>query len=129
MLATKFEDYSIGERRKKNFTPVLGDGIFTTDGAAWEHSRSMLRPNFSRSQVGDLDTFETHVQHLINAIPRDGSTVDLQPLFFRLTVDSATEFLFGESTNCLAPGLETKSLDSFAEAYAASPSPINRPFS
>lgn len=77
----------------------------------------MLRPNFVRSQVGDLDTFETHVGHLIDAIPRDGSTVDLQDLFFRLTIDSATEFLFGESTNCLAPGLDTHSTSSFAEAF------------
>lgn len=35
-------------------------------------------------------------------IPRDGSTVDLQTLFFQLTLDSATEFLFGESINSLA---------------------------
>src|SRR5438045_7830702 len=61
----------------------------------------MVRPNFTRSQVADLDTFETHIQHLIQKLPRDGSTVDLQPLFFQLTFDSATEFLFGESVNIL----------------------------
>ena len=72
-------------------------GIFTTDGAAWAHSREMLRPNFTRSQVGDLPTFERHIQNLIHIIPRDRSTVDLSELFFRLTIDSATEFLFGES--------------------------------
>jgi len=49
--------------------------------------------------VADLDTFETHIQQLISKIPRDGSTVDLQTLFFRLTLDSATEFLFGESVH------------------------------
>jgi cytochrome P450 len=51
--------------------------------------------------VADLDTFETHINHLIAKIPRDGSTVDLQSLFFQLTLDSATEFLFGESVNSL----------------------------
>lgn len=51
--------------------------------------------------MADLDTFETHVNHLINKIPRDGSTVNLQTLFFQLTLDSATEFLFGESVNSL----------------------------
>jgi cytochrome P450 len=61
----------------------------------------MVRPNFTRSQVADLDTFETHIKHLIQKLPRDGSTVDLQPLFFQLTFDSATEFLFGESVNIL----------------------------
>jgi cytochrome P450 len=77
----------------------------------------MLRPNFVKSQVGDLATFEHHVEHLIQAIPRDGSTVDLQDLFFRLTIDSSTEFLFGESTNCLAPGVSTVSNSKFAEAF------------
>lgn len=43
--------------------------------------------------------FESHIKHLIAKIPRDGSTVDLQPLLFKLTLDSATEFLFGESVN------------------------------
>jgi cytochrome P450 len=52
--------------------------------------------------VADLETFETHIRKLITKIPRDGSTVDLQKLFFRLTLDSATEFLFGESVNSLS---------------------------
>jgi cytochrome P450 len=117
MLATKFSDWELGSRRKAAFIPILGHGIFTTDGTAWEHSRAMLRPNFVRSQVGDLPTFEKHVSHLIDAIPRDGSTVDLQELFFRLTIDSATEFLFGSSTLCLAPGTETHSTSQFADAF------------
>ena len=108
ILALNFKDYSLGDRRKTAVLPFLGPGIFATDGAAWHHSRELLRPNFTRSQVGDLTTFETHVNQLIKNLPRNGSTVDLQELFFQLTMDSATEFLFGESTNCLgndtAPG-------------------------
>ncbi len=46
---------------------------------------------------------EVHIGHLVQAIPKDGSTFNLQDLFFRLTIDSATEFLFGESTNSLVP--------------------------
>ena len=116
MLSLKFKDFGLGPQRKA-FLPLLGAGIFTTDGAAWQHSRELIRPNFVRSQVGDLDTFERHVNHLIQAIPRDGSTINLQDLFFRLTIDSATEFLFGESTNCLAPGTSTESSNAFAEAF------------
>lgn len=101
MLAVKFKDYCLGDRRTSAFIPFLGHGIFTTDGAAWQHSREMLRPNFAKSQVGDLTTFENHVSQLIKNLPRSGQTVDLQELFFQLTMDSATEFLFGESTNCL----------------------------
>ena len=112
-----FKHWGLGEIRKSAFIPLLGEGIFTTDGAAWHRSRELLRPNFVRNQVADLQTFEIHIDHLIQAIPRDGSTVDLQELFFRLTLDSATEFLFGESTNSLAPGTSKASNSGFADAF------------
>ena len=115
--ALDFKSWGLPGRRKTAFIELLGPGIFDTDGLAWQHSRDMLRPNFVRSQVGDLETFETHVNHLIQRIPSDGSTVDLQELFFRLTIDSATEFLFGESTNSLAPGVSSSSAQAFADAF------------
>ena len=43
------------------------------------------------------------MQNMLRALPSQASAqsdvVDLQPLFFRLTMDSASEFLFGQSTN------------------------------
>lgn len=91
----------------------LCSGIFTNDGADWAHSREMLRPNFVRSQVGDVKTFERHVAHLLSKLPKDGSTVNLADYFFRLTMDSATEFLFGESTDSLTRDSE----EGFAAAF------------
>jgi cytochrome P450 len=44
-----------------------------------------------------------HVDRLFAAFPKDGSAFDIQDYFFRLTLDTATEFLFGESTNSLSP--------------------------
>ncbi|ORY17101.1 putative cytochrome P450 alkane hydroxylase [Clohesyomyces aquaticus] len=99
VLSTNFKDYKLG--REDALGPLLGRGIFTSDGARWEHSRALLRPSFTRDQISDLDLLETHVSHLLALIPRDGATVDLQPLFFRLTIDSATHFLFGESVGSL----------------------------
>lgn len=112
-----FKNWGLPHRRAQFMGPLLGDGIFILNGARWHRSRELLRPNFARTQVADLQTFENHVKHLIHAIPRDGSTVDLQDLFFRLTMDSATELLFGESTNCLAPGTTTVSHQGFADAF------------
>ena len=87
ILALDFTSFSLGEIRK-GMVPLLGKGIFTTDGAAWQHSREMLRPMFVRSQLlEDLEMFERHAYHLIEAIPKDSSTVDLQELFFRFTLD------------------------------------------
>lgn len=66
-----------------------------------------------------MNTFEVHIKELISQIPRDGSTVDLQPLFFRLTLDSATEFLFGESANSmLAPQGSEQQIFASAFDYA-----------
>ncbi|KAK5138660.1 hypothetical protein LTR04_004310, partial [Oleoguttula sp. CCFEE 6159] len=103
VLAHQFNEFCLGETRRNNMAPLLGTGIFTADGKQWEHSRAMLRPSFSREQVSDLDLEERHVQNMMRALPvnADGWTAetDLQVLFFRLTLDSATEFLFGESTD------------------------------
>lgn len=86
MQALDFKKWALPTGRIRFFTPLLGVGIFTSNGASWQHSREMLRPNFVRAQVGDLDMLNVHVSHLIDAIPRDGSMIDLQSLFFRLTL-------------------------------------------
>jgi cytochrome P450 len=116
VLATQFKDFALGRIRKDAFFPLLGNGIFTNDGADWEHSRALVRPNFVRNQVADLRTFETHVSNLLRNIPKDKSTVDLQSLFFCLTLDSATEFLFGESVNSLSDA-HSESARTFAQAF------------
>lgn len=64
----------------------------------------MLRPQFAREQISDLDVEERHVQNMMRALPVDSKSrwtekLDLQVLFFRLTLDSATDFLFGESAD------------------------------
>lgn len=35
ILATQFNDFEIGQQRRGNFFPMLGNGIFTNDGKAW----------------------------------------------------------------------------------------------
>lgn len=64
----------------------------------------MMRAQFAREQISDLDLEERHVQNMMRATPVDPKSgwtkqIDLQTLFFRLTLDSATEFLFGESAD------------------------------
>lgn len=117
VLSTKFSDFGLGNLRTLTMEPVFGHGIFTSDGKAWERSRAMIRPNFTRQQVADLSMYEAHVQNLLTHVPRDGKTVDLQELFFKLTMDSATEFLFGKSTNTLVKGQEHPDSERFTDAF------------
>ncbi|PKX96022.1 cytochrome P450 [Aspergillus novofumigatus IBT 16806] len=114
ILSLKFNDYGLSHRLEP-FKPLLGEGIFDTDGAHWASSRALIRPSFTRDQVADLTALEDLMQDLFALLPRDGETVvDLQELFFRYTIDSATEFLFGESVGTLK---KTQSELGFAHAF------------
>lgn len=115
ILSTNFKDYGIGFRLEY-FGPLLGAGIFDTDGDHWAASRALVRPNFARDQVADLTSFESLIQDMFALLPRDGHTVvDLQELFFRYTIDSATDFLFGQSVGSLRMN---ESELGFAEAFS-----------
>ena len=103
IFATDFENFGVEPMRLFVFEPLIGRGIMTTDGAHWAHSRALLQPVLSRNQFANYSAFETHVARLIHLIPKDGSTVDLQPLFAKLALDSSSEFLFGESLGLLSP--------------------------
>lgn len=101
----------------------LGYGIFSVDGRRWEHSRALLRPQFVRAQVSELDLEERHLRNMLKALPvgPDGwtETTDLLPLNFRLTIDSASEFLFGESVNMQLASLTNDSDKSSSAEDAA----------
>lgn len=115
ILSTRFKDYSLGNRTTI-MGPLLGNGIFVNDGQEWSHSRALLRPNFVRDQVADLGMLETHLKSLLALVPKKNTTVDLQELFLRFTIDSATEFLFGHSLHTLTQGSERDR--EFGESFA-----------
>ncbi|KAF3986696.1 hypothetical protein FT663_04769 [Candidozyma haemuli var. vulneris] len=97
VLATQFNDFALALRHS-HFKPVLGDGVFTLDYSGWKHSRALLRPNFSREKVSHTQALEKHVQHLFRHVRKhQGNKFDLQEYFYRFTVDTSTEFLFGQS--------------------------------
>ncbi|KZF23725.1 cytochrome P450 [Xylona heveae TC161] len=104
ILGVKFKDFEIGEKRHRPIRYLIGNGIFTSDGPTWSHARAIMRPQFMREHISNLEATERHMQNLLKAIPADPTSgwcdeIDLQPLFFRLTMDNATEFLFGTSVD------------------------------
>ena len=46
VLASDFRNYSLSKERKQLLGPLLGDGIFTTDGEEWVLFFFSLRPWF-----------------------------------------------------------------------------------
>ncbi|KAM0142338.1 hypothetical protein ACHAO1_001207 [Botrytis cinerea] len=127
MLGTQFPDFDLGAQRHNNIKTFLGPGIFAQDGKDWERSRALMRPQFARANISDLEMEERHFQVLLEALPgieKDGWTgeIDVQPLLFRFTLDTATEFLLGQSVESQLAGIKTAlgitGEDQVADAFA-----------
>ncbi|EXJ57484.1 hypothetical protein A1O7_07832 [Cladophialophora yegresii CBS 114405] len=107
MFATQSQDFDIGLHREKCFKSLLGPGVMTNRQEKWKHSRRLIQSQFARDNVADLDLFQRHLNALLRRMPvsEDGWTakVDLSPLFYSFTLDTSTEFLFGQSVHTLSP--------------------------
>lgn len=68
-----------------------------------KHSRALVRPQFSKEQISDLDLAKRHTQELLEKVVpgADGWTdsMNLQPLFYNFALDTITEFLYGYSVH------------------------------
>lgn len=111
ILSGSFEDWNLGFR-EPSFHPLLGSGIFTQDGATWKQSRHLLRPHFALTRARTFERIQLCVDRLLASIPRDGSVVDLKPLFLHLTFQTTMFLLFGEDSN----NIDTPQSD-FASAF------------
>ena len=83
--------------RNKAMKAMIGEGIFTQDGPAWKHSRELLRRQFMRIQYQNLEGFREHVDNLVDAVGKSPGIVDLQPFFYRLTLNTTTAMILGQS--------------------------------
>ncbi|TFY82265.1 hypothetical protein EWM64_g1746 [Hericium alpestre] len=87
---------------------LLGVGVFNTDGEMWKFHRAMTRPFFTRERLSDFEKFDRHSQEAIRLLAdrlHEGHAVNFQDLISRLTLDTATEFLFGTDVRSLSGGL------------------------
>ncbi|KAG4433764.1 hypothetical protein IFR05_010763 [Cadophora sp. M221] len=115
-LSTQSHDFEVGTARHKVIMPLVGHSILTSDGKTWSQHRALLRPNFMKAELVNLDIFEKHFSNFVTCIPNDTSTFDLRGLLQKLTMDISTDFLLGCSTNSLLlHAYEEK--DDFAEAW------------
>lgn len=92
----------------------------------------MSRQFFTKDKISHFDNFDRHADLAISKLRdrlREGVAVDIQDLFCRFTMDSASEFLFGSDVQSLSAGLPYPSTfkaatdrrmhasDSFADAF------------
>ena len=80
IFGLKAKEWGIKPFKYEGMRPFCREGVLSIDGPAWEHSRTLLKPFFHKSIISDLTIFEQSVQQLLERIPKDGSTVDLESL-------------------------------------------------
>lgn len=84
ILSTQFDDYGKGPVFHKEWRDFLGDSIFVTDGDEWRNSRNLIRPQFIKTRVSDLEIFEKNLNILMGMMGGSGQEVDISELFYRL---------------------------------------------
>jgi len=91
----------------------------------------MTRPFFSKDRTGDFELFDRHADEVISKMKerfKEGVAVDVQDVLSRFTMDTATEFLFGQNvktlsgelpypSTCKKASLRTHPSDKFAFAF------------
>ena len=92
----------------------------------------MSRQFFTKDKISHFDNFDRHADLVLWKLRdrlREGVAVDAQDLFYRFTLDSASEFLFGSDVHSLSADLPYPSTvkastihrnhpsDSFADAF------------
>lgn len=75
------KDFGVEPMRLPGLGYFCGSGFITTDGDTWKHARKLLKPSFDMSNIRDLSTLRGEVNSLLEQVPKDGSTIDLQPSF------------------------------------------------
>lgn len=132
ILATDFEHFEKGPIFRDYMKSLLGTGVFNADGELWRFHRSMSRQFFTKDRISHFDNFDRHADLVLSKLKdrlREGVAVDVQDLFCRFTLDSASEFLFGSDVQSLSADLpypsttmgfttrESHPSDSFADAF------------
>ena len=113
---TLSSEFGLGIRRGQ-FRPLLGCGIFTQDGDPWKASRDLLRPQFVHTRNESFPIIQQIIERFVDSIvtAEEEVPIDLQPLFFELTMDTTMAVLFGRSIDGFSQ--ITVEAESFAKSF------------
>ena len=95
VLAARSKSFRKPAVVKRALSDILGENIFTSNGAAWKRSRQALQPAFNRRHV------ERYAQIMIDCSERElrgwkpGTVIDLEAAMIRVTMNIIVETMFG----------------------------------
>mmetsp|Transcript_24914 Transcript_24914/g.36752 ORF Transcript_24914/g.36752 Transcript_24914/m.36752 type:complete len:506 (+) Transcript_24914:53-1570(+) len=119
------DTYGKGPLFSEKFYGLLGDGIFSSDGAVWYKHRKTSSHlfNLNKFKSSVLDTFNDHCNILIDILSSSTGPIDIQDLFMKFTLESIGQIAFGQEL-----GTMTKKRVIFAEAFDYCQAQINESF-
>jgi hypothetical protein len=85
MSTSQWQEFVLEPIRVDNgvATPFTGKGVSTADGAFWHRSRDFIKPYFERQAFANLDRLQLTTDRMLDLIPTDGTTFDMQVLIRR----------------------------------------------
>mmetsp|Transcript_12968 Transcript_12968/g.14360 ORF Transcript_12968/g.14360 Transcript_12968/m.14360 type:complete len:506 (+) Transcript_12968:66-1583(+) len=121
VLKGKFGNYIKGPKFQYCFKELFGDGIFNVNGEEWKKQRKVASHLFKTREIRQmLDVFNKHAQqvmHIINKSASSGSSIDIQSLFARYTLDSIAEIAFGYELDSLNEQSQDTTKKEFASSF------------
>ena len=118
-IYTRFRDFGVEPERLPPMEYFCGRGFLTTDGEISQRSRKMMKPTFSKSNISDLRFLSLEIDQFIAKVPKNGETVDLQPLLFLPFLNIALRFLLGVDPHSKSHDGAPSSSEGFVEAFHA----------
>lgn len=94
VLAARSKSFRKPAVVKRALNDILGENIFTSNGAAWKRSRQALQPAFHRRHV------ERYAQIMLDCSERElrgwtpGGVIDLEAAMIRVTMNSIVKTMF-----------------------------------
>eukprot|EP00123_Amoebidium_parasiticum_P004168 comp15453_c0_seq1/m.12423 comp15453_c0_seq1/g.12423 ORF comp15453_c0_seq1/g.12423 comp15453_c0_seq1/m.12423 type:complete len:487 (-) comp15453_c0_seq1:853-2313(-) len=106
ILKTNFENYIKGKVFRDIFHDLLGNGIFNVNGEQWRQQRKAGSRIFTTQCLRDtmFPVFVHHAEVLRErcvGCAEEGTVVDVQDMFFRLTLDALCEIAYGKNIGAL----------------------------
>jgi cytochrome P450 len=109
VLITNAANYQKGWVHDK-LKPLIGEGIFTSNGEVWRKQRRTMQPQFHRDVVRGLagtmiDTIGETIERL-RPVAERGEVIDFYPEMSRMTVDVVSRALFSEDIDRQAKAVD-----------------------
>jgi len=95
VLVEEREKFNKPRLVKRGFGPLIGNGLFTSDGDLWRRQRRLMQPTFQHDKLGRYgDIMVAYALRLMGSF-RDGEVREINADMMNLTLGVVVKSLFG----------------------------------